>query len=167
MQTNKNSLNNLSAANTTKRKCVHCDRECTIGNIGKHEKACSKNPANMKECPVCGTHHSKKGVTCSYSCSNTYFRSGKDNPNYDNGGKYAYRRECFEEHGKKCIVCGEEKIVAAHHVNGDHHDDRVENLVPLCPTHHQYLHSRYKDEVQPIVDDYLGWKYSERSVEVT
>jgi predicted HNH restriction endonuclease len=29
------------------------------------------------------------------------------------------------------------------------------NLVPLCPTHHQYIHSRYRDEVLPIVEEYM------------
>ena len=52
-------------------------------------------------------------------------------------------------------MCEESKIVAAHHVNENKKDNRPENLVPLCPTHHQYVHSRYKDEVQPIIDAYL------------
>ena len=154
MQKNKNSLSNLNKANTTKIECVHCTRVVTLANIHKHEKTCDKNPASnkMKECPVCNILHSKKGATCSYSCSNTFFRSGKNNPNW-NGNNY--RHICFDTHGKKCIVCGEEKILSVHHINEDHSDNRPENLVPLCPTHHQYLHSKYKDEVQPYINKFL------------
>ena len=155
MQTNKNSLSNLDKANSTKIECVHCTRVLTLANIRKHEKTCDKNPMSgkIKECPVCKTMHSKGGVTCSYSCSNTYFRSGKNNPNWSENN---YRSTCFLEHGKKCIVCGEEKIVTVHHLNENHHDNRPENLVPLCPTHHQYVHSRYRCEVQPFIDKFLG-----------
>jgi hypothetical protein len=153
MQINKNSLSNLDKANNTKRACMHCSKEFTIANINRHENACGK-PKLMKECPVCKTMHSKGGnVTCSYGCSNTYFRSGKNNPNWNENN---YRSTCFEEHGKRCVVCGEEKIVAVHHLNENRNDNRPENLIPLCPTHHQYVHSRYKDEVQPYIDKFLG-----------
>lgn len=148
----KNKMSNLAKANNTKKCCNFCSKEYTLANINKHEKACGKNPTNMKECPVCKTMHSKKGVTCSYSCSNTHFRSGKDNPNWKED---RYNTTCWLHHGKKCLVCGEEKIVAVHHVNENHDDNRPENLVPLCPTHHQYVHSRYRDEVQPIIDAYV------------
>jgi hypothetical protein len=53
------------------------------------------------------------------------------------------------------VVCGENKIVTVHHINENHNDHRKENLVPLCPTHHQYMHSRYKGEIQPFIDKFL------------
>lgn len=141
-------------------QCSFCDKVTNVANIKRHETKCTENPLNQKECPVCKKLYSKKGATCSYSCSNTYFRSGKNNPNWSDSN---YRTTCFQEHGKKCIVCGEEKIVTVHHINEDHSDNRVENLVPLCPTHHQYVHSRYKEEVLPFIDEFL----SECGVEVT
>ena len=105
------------------------------------------------DCPVCGKQKKhKRNATCSYACSNKHFRSGKNNPNYKAD---KYTNMCFEAHGKKCIVCGEEKIVAVHHVNHDHSDNRPENLVPLCPTHHQYAHSRYAQEVLPYIEECL------------
>ena len=152
MQVNKNSLSNLNRANNEKRKCVHCAKETSLANINKHERSCRSNPQNQKECPVCKKIHSKKSATCSYSCSNKYFRTGINNGNWK---EKSYQSTCFYHHGKKCLVCEESKIVAAHHVNENKKDNRPENLVPLCPTHHQYVHSRYKDEVQPIIDAYL------------
>jgi hypothetical protein len=152
MQTNQNSLFNLSLASSRKHNCKYCDKTVSIANSTKHEKSCNKNPKNFRECPVCKKLHSKKGVTCSYSCSNTLFRTGNKNGNWKID---SYQSTCFFHHGKKCLVCGEDKIVAAHHVNGNHNDNRPENLVPLCPTHHQYVHSKYVNEVQPIIENYI------------
>ena len=123
----------------------------SLANINKHEKACGR-PKILKSCPVCGTDHSKGGITCSYSCSNSYFRSGENNPNWKEEN---YRTTCWEHHEKKCIICDEEKIVAVHHYDLNHDNNDPENLVPLCPTHHQYVHSKYKDCVQSIIDEYV------------
>jgi hypothetical protein len=62
---------------------------------------------------------------------------------------------CWNEDQKECVVCGEDKVVAVHHMNEDHNDNRVENLVPLCPTHHTYMHSKYKAEILPVVEEYV------------
>jgi hypothetical protein len=116
----------------------------------------------IKECPVCNkSFETSKGnrdekVTCSHSCSNTYFRSGENNPNW---GKYSetkngYRRICFEHHEHKCVVCGENKIVAVHHYDEVHTNNSIENLIPLCPTHHHYIHSKYRSEISQIIDNY-------------
>lgn len=157
MQTNPNSLNNLKAVNSIKHECQYCKRQISHPNHRRHELTCKQNVLNQRECPVCRKMYAKHGETCSHSCSNTFFRSGKNNPNYKGT---AYNKICWDHHGKKCLVCGEDKIVATHHVNGKHSDNRPENLVPLCPTHHQYVHSRYKDMVVPIVEEYIR-KYSE------
>lgn len=116
-----------------------------------------------KACPVCGKYfevqvgHPKEKVTCSYSCSNTFFRSGKDNPNYKEipEGQAAYVLLCFRHHQKKCVVCGEEVIVAVHHYDNNHRNNDICNLVPLCPTHHVYIHSRHSHLIQKQVDDYV------------
>lgn len=152
------SLDNLKLVNRTKRPCVFCGRKCTLSNINKHERKCESNPnaikpiRPLKECPNCKKMHSKEGITCSYACSNSHFRSGENNPNWKNT---SYRSTCFLHHEKKCIVCGEEKIVAVHHMDENRKNNNPSNLVPLCPTHHQYIHSRYRDEVLPIVEEYM------------
>jgi 5-methylcytosine-specific restriction endonuclease McrA len=57
-------------------------------------------------------------------------------------------------HKKECVICGENKIVAVHHYDENHNNDSIENLIPLCPTHHNYVHSRYKDEVIDTINKY-------------
>ena len=73
-----------------------------------------------KQCPVCdtlfitGKGSPREKMTCSYSCSNTYFRSGINNPNWKED---SYRSTCFHFHKKECVVCGENKVVEVHHLD--------------------------------------------------
>lgn len=139
-----------------KIKCNFCEKETTLGNIKRHENFCYLNPLNIKHCVVCNgvikNYNTSKG-TCSRSCANTYFKSGENNGNFK-GASYQYL--CFANHKKECVVCGENKIVAVHHMNENHDDNSIENLIPLCPTHHQYMHSRYKNEILNLVQDYIN-----------
>jgi hypothetical protein len=55
-------------------------------------------PQLEKVCLVCNKKFTlvnnaktQKQVTCSYSCSNTYFRSGENHPNWKNGRNYRER----------------------------------------------------------------------------
>ena len=55
---------------------------------------------------------------------------------------------------KRSVVCGEDKIVAVHHYDHNHENNDPKNLIPLCPTHHAYVHSRYANEVLPYIEKY-------------
>jgi len=98
---------------------------------------------------------SKEVYYCSRSCSNSVGGSVKA-LKYHPDESAKYTTVAWRHHEKKCVVCGEDKIVAVHHYNEDHNDNRPENLVPLCPTHHQYIHSNYKHLVENVVDDYVS-----------
>ena len=104
-------------------------------------------------CPICQTpfipEYRDEQVTCSYSCSNTYFaRKRMVHTNY--------RTICWDHHTKECIICKEDKIVAVHHMDGNNKNNNPKNLVPLCPTHHGYWHSRYRPLIQPKVEAYIN-----------
>jgi hypothetical protein len=111
-----------------------------------------------KNCPVCNKLITGKksfvdrATTCSYACSNKHFRTGPNNGNWKDD---VYRTTCFHHHGKRCIICNESNIVEAHHYDENHNNNDPRNLVPLCPTHHQYWHSRYRDLIKKRVDDYV------------
>lgn len=111
-----------------------------------------------RECPICKKIFSPEckdsQITCSYACSNTYFARKRNKPEkYKN-----YRTICFYNHDKKCVVCGEDKIVEVHHMDENNKNNDPKNLVPLCPTHHQYWHSRYRELVRNQIEDYLSNK---------
>ena len=147
-------FHNFSVLNTEKKICKFCNEERASPGIKNHEKTCYLNPINVKLCEMCQSpikdyKHSKG--TCSHSCSNKYFRKLRNKPE-----KYThYTTICWDNHDKACIICGEDKVVAVHHYNENHDDNTPSNLVPLCPTHHVYMHSKYKDEIIDRVDEYI------------
>jgi len=115
-----------------------------------------------KKCSVCGEvfealeGNKREKKTCSYSCSNKLFRSG---PNNGNWKEDTYRTTCFYYHIKRCVICKENRIVEAHHADENKKNNDPSNLIPLCPTHHQYFHSRYKNIIENKVNKYINqWK---------
>lgn len=120
-------------------------------------------PSKMIEkiCPVCGDKFQissdikKKKTTCSRSCANKHFRSGENHPSYKEDSTHAHRIICFKHHKKECIVCGEDLVVEAHHYDGNHKNNNPENFIPLCPTHHKYIHSKYKYIILECVEEYI------------
>jgi len=143
-----------------KVSCKFCKEQRQSSYVKRHEHSCYLNPKNLRECEICGDpikdHRNSKG-TCSYSCSNTKFRSGINNPNFN--GKYT--TICFHYHEKKCVKCGEENIVEVHHWDHDKTNNDPVNLVPLCPTHHKYMHSRFRSLVEKEVDRYREIWYNQ------
>ncbi|MEK6829512.1 MAG: hypothetical protein AABY15_05265 [Nanoarchaeota archaeon] len=125
-----------------------------------------------KICPVCKNEfetksgHIKEKETCSRACANTYFRSGENHPNFKDISKYGegdfrkhafskkYREICFKNHEHKCVVCDESKILDVHHYDENKENNNPENLIPICPTHHMYIHSEYKDMIYDKVVRY-------------
>lgn len=138
-----------------------------------------KNIYVNKICPVCNSEFEvsikydeyRPKLTCSYACANTHFRSGINNGSHakavnseENKGN-SYRTICFHYHEKKCVVCDENKIVAVHHYDENHDNNVPENLIPMCPTHHQYMHSNYKSDIAHVVDDYIkNWKDNNKDI---
>lgn len=139
------------------------DKLCDKHSIRLMSKGCLK-PEEKKQrhtdaiCGICGDDFKfvrkpgrKDQLFCSTKCRGVKM-SGKNHHNYKGT---LYTVICFEHHKKECIICGENRVVATHHYNEDHSDNRPENLVPLCPTHHQYMHSRFKDIISAQVDAYV------------
>ncbi len=142
-------------ANTVKVRCEFCYNIVSSSGLKNHKDSCYLNPHNLKLCPVCESpiKNYKTSTTCSYSCSNTLFRSGEDNPNWR---RDSYVSTCFLYHTKQCVVCGETNIVAVHHYDKNKSNNDPRNLVPMCPTHHQYMHSRFRGLIKNTVDKYVS-----------
>jgi len=144
-----------SKVNSRKNLCQYCNTAVSIPNVSNHENGCYLNPNNKKSCFVCDTpiknYKTSKG-TCSRACANKHFRAGYNNGNWKTD---RYQTTCWAHHKKACVYCGEDKIVTVHHYDQNHNNNEPGNLVPLCPTHHQYVHSRYRHIVQPSIDLYV------------
>lgn len=132
--------------------CSFCGKEITPMNFNRHEKTCYLNPKNKKTCPVCEKVITKVGTTCSSKCACEFFKD-----KYIEGRSYRvklYSTICFKHHERKCIICSEDKIVGVHHFDNNHKNDDPRNLIPMCPTHHQYMNSRYKSLIEDKVIEY-------------
>lgn len=119
------------------RDCRHCKTPINIAGLHNHQKNCYLNPLNIKECPNCSKpiKNFSKNLACSKRCSNLLWPRRLTT---------TYRGICFKFHKKACCVCDESRIVEVHHFDGNNKNNDPVNLVPLCPTHHKYWHSKYK-----------------------
>jgi len=134
-----------------KRICQYCGKCTNRLNIGKHERSCYMNPNNYRECPVCGNPiKSKDNQTCSNQCAGKKFVTCWPDAKLKN-----YRTICFRRHVRKCVICEEENLVQVHHLDENHTNDDLFNLIPLCPTHHNYMHSKFKSLIEEKVKHYI------------
>jgi 5-methylcytosine-specific restriction endonuclease McrA len=74
-----------------------------------------------------------------------------------------FRYQSFRHHSRACVVCGEDRVLDVHHLNYEELDHSEENIVPLCPTHHRYIHSHWPEETLAKIADYLEkWRQGPR-----
>jgi hypothetical protein len=112
----------------------------------------------LEECPVCGIEFKKsKNKTCSRKCGADY--KMLDGFKMKLTKATAYQTIAYREHDRKCVICSERRVLEVHHYNGEHSDDSPENLVPMCPTHHRYMHSKYRYILETKVDFYVAERW--------
>tara|TARA_B110000858_G_C17356748_1_gene273467 strand:- start:91 stop:492 length:402 start_codon:yes stop_codon:yes gene_type:complete len=112
-----------------KKNCVKCDKEYII-------------EARVK------TKRYKNSKYCSRSCAN-------NRQEWWNNNLKSYRKIAFRTWPKECAICGFDKIVAVHHIDEDKKNNNVKNLIPLCPNHHEMVHSKYANEILPKIKGLL------------
>lgn len=126
-----------------------------FGPVEEHKKICGTCDASFKWIGRNGSKAFSRPKFCSRKCANSV--GGKAKAQIHHTDDVArYTTVAWRHHKKECIICGEFRIVSVHHVNEDHDDNDPKNLVPLCPTHHQYMHSRYKELIEDKVNKYIG-----------
>lgn len=149
-----------------KVKNIIKENNLDITHFGKKNKN-RKYDIIEKKC-ICGKifktqKNRKEKETCSIGCSNTKFRSGKNHGNWKDISEYTtrtnrfskkYREICFKYHNHKCVICDEYKILDVHHFDENIFNNKPDNLIPICATHHNYLHSSYSCEIFKKVIDY-------------
>jgi len=67
-------------------------------------------------------------------------RIGKDNGRYIHGKATTIYRSRVPK--KTCVKCGATKKLCIHHKNGDHYDNRLENLEVWCMSCHSRMHKQ-------------------------
>ena len=61
---------------------------------------------------------------------------------------YGLDYETYKKITKKCVICGFDKVVDLHHLDQDKKNNSRENLIGICPNHHQMLHNlNFKEDM--------------------
>jgi len=56
--------------------------------------------------------------------------------------------DLYKELTEKCCICDFNSIVELHHLDEDHSNSSIENLIGLCPNHHAMIHHRdFREEI--------------------
>lgn len=82
---------------------------------------------------------------CSRSCNisfNNRKRLGILHPLYKAEDSTNYRLKALQHYGAKCAVCDYaiEQVLHVHHRDEDRSNNKLSNLIVLCPTHHVEAH---------------------------
>ena len=125
-----------------------------FGKLKKFKVLCSTCSTQFEVQEREHLHPSKQRYFCSRKCSNSVGGTAKALKHHPDE-KAHYKTVLRRHHKHQCIVCGFDKIIDAHHVDMDHNNNDPNNLVPLCPNHHRLVHSRWQEEVQPHIDQYI------------
>ena len=124
---------------------------------------CPKCKWTTLKCAYCGKEFQKlksKLVAisgkyfCSHTCSNRYKNISIFNP----FNSLAYRRNAFLVQPHKCALCGwdkDERVLQVHHIDENHNNNDISNLIILCPNCHQYLtlHLYSLEELRQLKQD--------------
>lgn len=120
-----------------------------------------------KPCKICGASMLRYKISarkwalkkyCSMDClgkANGVRAIGENNPAWKGGNtKDFYRRVAFgkkrDKNGKTCEICGTHDSLHIHHKNVNIKDNRRENLMVVCETHHKMIH-QYIREVKNAI----------------
>lgn len=81
------------------------------------------------------------------SCYNFLFHSDT-NKAYRQRKLYGIDLKTYKKITQKCAICGFDKIVDIHFIDGNKKNISLKNLVGLCPNHHRMVNnSKYRLEV--------------------
>lgn len=144
--------------------CQFCNKVIPSPAKKRHEKYCYLNPYNVTLCPVCSNpiKDYRNTTTCSTKCANVYFRENseiyKDCNGFLSKVDRGYRETCFKFHERKCVICEEKNLLDVHHFDKNPNNNDPLNLIPMCPTHHKYAHTKFYSLIKDKIDEYIKFK---------
>ena len=122
------------------------------GTVSEYTKKCERCDKSFVFKGRIKTKAFKSAIFCSRSCANNRQTWWNDNAT-------GYRTIAFTHWDKQCAICGFNKVVAIHHIDNNRHNNSPENLIPLCPNHHEMLHSKWSNEVVPLIENIVNFKW--------
>lgn len=124
------------------KKCINCGEEKE-----HHAKglcySCYKKLHWQPKIEVCKRCKRKRALHAKGLCASCY--------NYvfhlDKNKAYHQRKSnnidltTYRKLTKECVICGFDKIVDVHHIDGNKQNSSKENLIGLCPNHHRMINN--------------------------
>lgn len=114
------------------------------GKVEKHNKHCQSCGDKFVYEGRLLTKRFEAAKYCSRSCAN-------NRSDWWKGNATRYRTIALQHNEHKCVVCGFDKIVCIHHIDENKKNNKITNLIPLCPNHHEMFHSKWRSEVEPFI----------------
>ena len=122
------------------------------------------------KCEICSCNYisqereklfpNKKRYFCSRKCANSIGGKAKADKYHDvTNEDTSYIRIAWLYHKKECVICGEKTVIDVHHLDLNHFNNDPKNLIPLCPTHHMYIHRNHKELIEDKINLYLISKW--------
>lgn len=158
------------------RECIHCGKEFTVFpyQVRKgHGKFCStscgttyrnihNNPTLLKEVreKISRNHADVSGEN-----NPMHGRRGQQAPSYIDG-RNSYQGETYKKialanYSQKCAVCKDTEQLEAHHRDGNHRNNELDNLMLLCHNCHRNLAHTYvrneKGQFSKILLNEMRW----------
>ncbi len=125
-----------------------------------------------KKTAICELCKIEKVIVAKMKCNSCYLKFWKKQNNYpkNNTQKYNHRAYWkkwniknnyglslieYKQLTKKCIICGFNKIVHLHHIDGNKKNYNKENFIGLCPNHHMMAHHyKWKLKINNLIYRY-------------
>lgn len=147
-------MNNGSYHTAEYKKKQQEKQDRLFGPVLEHKKICACCGNEFVFVGRLKTKKFEKAQFCSRSCANNRQVWWNDNSTY-------YRTIAFRVWEEKCQIpqCGFDKIVAVHHIDENKENNDPRNLIPLCPNHHEMVHSKWRNEVQPFIEEVIRKKF--------
>lgn len=112
---------------------------------------CGKKQRIKVKCALCGKEIERtlsqveKNQTGYYYCCREHGNLHKNllrqkNGEWDNSSNY--RLKAFNTYEHKCACCGwdeDKRILEVHHIDGNRNNNKIDNLIILCPTCHRKI----------------------------
>jgi len=122
------------------------------GPIIDHQKFCIKCNTSFTFTGRIKTKKYEQALFCSRSCAN-------NRQEWWNENATGYKTIALQHHSNECQMCKFNKVVAIHHIDENKENNSPDNLIPLCPNHHEMYHSKWQDEVKSFI---LDWQENYR-----
>ena len=126
---------------------LYCSEECKkLGRTTKVICHCAQCGKEIEKLPSQIKNSKNGNVFCSKSCAasynNSHFRCGENNPNWKGSDSTKYALIAYRTYKPICAICGCEDVdmLEVHHIDENHDNNDIDNLIILCANHHSKVH---------------------------